>query len=38
MNFQEIPQMPRANYRINASWDYIESWIKLQKELGNSPT
>lgn len=34
-SFREIPQMTRyPNYRVNVSWDHLESWLKQDSERG----
>lgn len=34
MLYKDIPRMTRdGNYRVNVSWNYIESWIERQQEV-----
>ena len=33
MKFRDIPQFPSANYHIDMSWSYLETWLESQKEL-----
>ena len=35
IKFEDIPQFTRsANYRVNMSWEYIETWIERQESGG----
>jgi len=35
MRFRDIPQFTNeGSYRVNTSWDYIESWIERHEEQG----
>lgn len=32
MKFSNIRQITQANYQVDISWDYIESWLENQKQ------
>lgn len=34
MKFRDIPQFTRsADYRVNVGWDYLETWLKHEREI-----